>query len=83
MAPNEIRYNPATSTFFVSSWLRFEKSSYAKHALAYRINRETYTPQAGKSGTLSNRKGKSTIVKLKPPRLSNNVAVNPPSEITK
>jgi hypothetical protein len=25
---NEIRYNPAISTFFVSSWHRFEKSSY-------------------------------------------------------
>jgi hypothetical protein len=36
---------------FVSSWPRFENLSYAKHALAYRINWDIFTPQAGKSIT--------------------------------
>jgi hypothetical protein len=52
----------------VSSLPRFEKSSYAKHALAYLINWETYT--TGESGMLLHRKGKLTIVKSKSSRLS-------------
>jgi hypothetical protein len=40
MPLNAIHYNLAKSTFFVSSLPRFEKSLYAKYALAYRINWE-------------------------------------------
>jgi hypothetical protein len=54
--------------------LRFEKPSYAKHALAYQINWEIYTPSAGESGTctcmLLHRKGKMAIAKSKSSRLS-------------
>jgi hypothetical protein len=35
--------------FFGSNWPRFEKLSYAKNALAYRINWEI--PQADESGS--------------------------------
>jgi hypothetical protein len=34
------------------------KSSYTKHSLAYRINWEIYTPQAGEKGMLLHRKGR-------------------------
>jgi hypothetical protein len=64
----------------VSSLPRFEKSSYAKHALAYRINWETYTPYAGESGMLLHRKGKLTIAKSKSSRFSYNKVVSLPLE---
>jgi hypothetical protein len=35
------------------------KFSPAKYALAYRINREIFTPQVGESGILVHRKGTS------------------------
>ena len=61
---------PCNINLFVSSLPRFEKPSYAKHALAYRINWEIYTLEAGESGMLLHRKGKLTIAKLKSSRLS-------------
>jgi hypothetical protein len=82
MILNEIHYNPATSTFFVCSLPRLEKSSFAKQALAYRINMEIhiYTPQAGESGILLYRKGNLTIAKSKSSRLSYSVFVSLPLE---
>jgi hypothetical protein len=70
MTLNEIHYNLTTSNFFVSSVLRFEKSSYTKHALAYRINWKINIPYAGESGMLLHRKEKLQIAKSKSSRLS-------------
>jgi hypothetical protein len=55
---------------------RFEKSSYAKRALVYRINWETYTPQAGESGMLLHRERKLTIEESKSLRFSYGVVVS-------
>jgi hypothetical protein len=60
--------------------LVLKKSSYAKHALAYQINWEIYTPQAGGSGMLLHRKGKLTIAKSKSSRLSYSEVVSLPLE---
>jgi hypothetical protein len=76
MSLNEIHYNPATSTFFVSSLPSFEKTSYTKHALVYRINWKIQTPKAGESGILLHKKGKFTIAKSKSSRLSYSVVVS-------
>jgi hypothetical protein len=54
----------------VSSLSRFEKASYAKNALAYLINWDLYTLNAGERGILQHRKGKLTIAKSKSSRLS-------------
>jgi hypothetical protein len=68
---NEIRHNPATSTFLSVVGL----GSFTEHAREYRINSQIYTPIAGESGISLHRKGKLTIAKLKSSRLSYNVVV--------
>jgi hypothetical protein len=69
---------PCKINIFVSILPRFEMSSYAKQALAYRINWEINTPQAGESGILLHRKGMLTNAKSKSLRLSCSVVVNLP-----
>jgi hypothetical protein len=49
---------------FVISLPRFEKSSYAKYDLVFRINCDIYTPHAGEKGMLLHRYTKEKIAKL-------------------
>jgi hypothetical protein len=54
--------------------------NHKKGPLAYQINWEIHTPQAGESGVLLHRKGKLTVAKSKSSRLSYDVDVSLPLE---
>ena len=48
----------------VNNLLRFRNCSYVEHALAYRINRDIYTPFAGDEGKSLHNQGNLTIEKF-------------------
>jgi hypothetical protein len=65
MTLNKIHDSPATSSFLLSDFPLFQKSSFAKHALEYRIISRCIASLAGESGMLLHRKGELTIAKSK------------------